>query len=234
MKDIQVTSKITCELIDSRASDEMVAMAAKVLAPGTDLPEGGEKIIPYMMKHRHGTPFEHTMFQFFVEAPIFVFREWHRHRIGFSYNETSARYKPMEPKFWQPSKERPLVAAPGSSSARPEFIPGGDAMWDKACESMAASYHEAWHTYQRLLDDGVAKEVARAVLPVGIFSSMWVTCNARSLMAFLSLRTHHKDASFVSYPQAEIEECAKKMEAEFARMMPVSYEAFVANGRVAP
>ena len=85
-----------------------------------------------------------------------------------------------------------------------------------------------------MLDAGVAREVARTVLPVGIYSSMYATCNARALMHFLSLRTKHEDATFPSFPQREIEMVAEKMEACFAELMPLTYAAWQANGRVAP
>jgi thymidylate synthase (FAD) len=93
---------------------------------------------------------------------------------------------------------------------------------------------EAYGTYKRLLDLEVAREVARMVLPVNIFTSFYATCNARSLMHFLSLRTKRENAAFPSFPQREIEMVAEQMEAAFASLMPQTYAAFEANGRVAP
>ena len=85
-----------------------------------------------------------------------------------------------------------------------------------------------------MLDAGIAREVARAVLPVTIYSSMYVTMNARSLMNFLSLRTTREDTHFPSFPQREIEMVAEKMEDFWADLMPLTYQAFNKNGRVAP
>jgi thymidylate synthase (FAD) len=85
-----------------------------------------------------------------------------------------------------------------------------------------------------MLDAGIAREVARIVLPLTIYSSMYVTMNARALMNFLSLRTKREDSTFPSYPQREIEMVAEQMEAEFARLMPLTHGAFDRNGRVAP
>ena len=99
---------------------------------------------------------------------------------------------------------------------------------------LSDSYHQAYEAYQKLLAEGVAREVARAVLPVGLYSSMYATCNARSLMHFLGLRTQHELAKVPSFPQREIEMVGEKMEAEWARLMPLTYAAFNANGRVAP
>jgi thymidylate synthase (FAD) len=85
-----------------------------------------------------------------------------------------------------------------------------------------------------MLDVGVAREVARAVLPVTLYSSMYVTMNARALMNFLSLRTAREGSHFPSYPQREIEMVAEKMEAHFAKLMPITYGAFQKSGRIAP
>ena len=93
---------------------------------------------------------------------------------------------------------------------------------------------EAYRAYLEMLEAGVAREVARGVLPVSIFSSMYATCNARALMHFLSLRTKREDSAFPSFPQREIEMVAERMEEFFAREMPLTHAAFNRNGRVAP
>jgi thymidylate synthase (FAD) len=85
-----------------------------------------------------------------------------------------------------------------------------------------------------MLKDGVAREVARSVLPVGTFTSFYATCNPRSLMHFLGLRTTSEFATFPSFPQEEIERVAMHMEAAFAEHFPLTWEAFLDNGRVAP
>jgi thymidylate synthase (FAD) len=186
------------------------------------------------MKHRHGTPFEHGSLTFFVSAPIFMWREHHRHRIGWSYNEESGRYKQLDPVFWIPKCSRKIVPIEEYKAARPEFKEGTKEQHELLCENLEYSYEKSYEIYLSLLEAGYAKEVARACLPVGIYSSCWTTCNPRSLMAFLSLRTHDKDAKYVSYPQAEIEEVARKYEEYFATLWPLTYKAFVANGRVGP
>ena len=91
-----------------------------------------------------------------------------------------------------------------------------------------------YSSYQGMLEAGIAREVARIVLPLTIYSSVYVTMNARSLMNFLSLRTKHEDSMFPSYPQREIEMVAERMEREWARLMPITHAAFDANGRVGP
>lgn len=235
--DITLTSEIKVGLIDKMGSDAMIALAARVSTKGAYTSGEGEiaGLINYLMKHRHGTPFEHSAMTFFVHAPIFVWREWHRHRIGFSYNEESARYKPLDPVFWIPAIDRKILPKPGSKSARPEFIVAdSDDQHRILCLALRDSYEKAYKTYETLLELGYAREVARACLPVGIYSSCWVTCNPRSLMAFLSLRTHDDSATFVSYPQAEIETAARLAETILEQGWPLTHKAFVANGRVGP
>lgn len=239
---IEVTDEIDVRLIQSVGGDHMVVAAAKVSTSGENAIEFADPknndanagLINYLMAHRHGTPFEHSSLTFFVRAPIFVWREWHRHRIGFSYNEESARYKKLEPIFWIPKRNRPLFPADNFKSARPKFRQGSKEEYDKFCASLKESYILAYQTYYNLVEDGYAKEVCRACLPVGIMSSCWVTCNPRSLMAFLSLRTHDENAKFISYPQAEIELPARVCEDILQKGWPLTHAAFIKNGRVAP
>lgn len=238
---VKLTDQITVKLVQQMGGDHMVVAAAKVSTNGEDAlrlateePEGCKGLINYLIQHRHGTPFEHASMTFFVHAPIFVWREWHRHRIGFSYNEESARYKQLDPVFWKPVPGRKIVPDTKHTSARPMFKEGTPEQYEVLCEALRLSYEQAYGTYQFLIDAGYAKEVSRAVLPVGIYSSCWVTCNPRSLMAFLSLRTHDSEAKFVSYPQAEIEMAARSAEKILAEGWPITYAAFVKHGRVAP
>ncbi len=232
----QFTSELRVELIDSMGTDMSIAHAAWVSTKGEQAraqdTEHVAGLINYLMAHHHGTPYEHSALTFFVDAPIFVFREWHRHRIGFSYNEVSGRYSQLPPKFYVPGLSRPLVNA--GSSARPKLVPGDEHQHALVGKSIEETARLAYERYEAMLEAGVAKEVARMVLPVNTFSAMYVTCNARSLMAFLSLRTHSDDAKFVSYPMWEIEACAKKMEDVFAERFPLTHAAFEKNGRVSP
>ncbi len=237
--DIIFRSDMTVELLQSMGSDETVVAAARV-STAADLskdalhqdPETSKGLINFLMKNRHGTPFEHNSMTFFVHAPIFVFREFMRHRIGFSYNEESGRYRQLRPIFYVPSKERNLVQV-GKPGAY-QFEPGDAKQYATLQTEMKKSYQLAYQTYLDILDAGIAREVARAVLPVATYSSMYVTCNARSLMSLLSLRTKHEDSHFPSYPQREIEMVAEQMEAEFAKLMPITYASFDKNGRVSP
>ena len=229
---------VSVELIKASASDADVIWAARVSTAGEQsMDEIGEDparsagLINYLARERHGSPFEHTSMTFFISAPIFVFREFMRHRIA-SYNEESGRYRELKPVFYIPNKDRNLIQI-GKTGAY-EFIPGTDEQFNVTVDAMKDAYIVAYDSYKKMLDAGIAREVARAVLPVATYSSMYVTMNARALMNFLSLRTSREGSHFPSYPQREIEMVAEKMEAEFAKLMPLTYAAFEKSGRVAP
>lgn len=235
------------------ASDVSVIAAARVSTKGHDSlesldtdPQEAVGLINFLMKNRHGTPFEHNAFTFFVEAPIAVFREFQRHRIGFSYNEESGRYTQLKPHFYIPPVERPLVQVgqPGHYT----FVPGTPEQHARQVDRIINVCTLAYQEYEAALEDDIAKEVARGVLPVYIYSSMWVTCNARSIMSFLSLRStkggyvdffgdvfpEPPEPVFPSYPMWEIEQVALKMEEAFADAMPITHRAFRDHGSVSP
>ena len=228
---IEYSSDIYVKLVRSMASDDMVIQAAQVSSKGENNPETvPERLINALLKGRHGSPFEHTAFTFFIEAPIFVFREWQRHRIS-SFNEMSGRYTELKPKFYSPSVERGVINV--GTKMKPVFVNHLEA----AMDIQAILNHQsstAWEHYQYMLKAGVANEVARMALPVNVYSQMYWTVNARSLMNFLSLRVESDDSTFRSYPQYEIDVAARKVERNFQEKMPLTHKAFVQNGRVAP
>jgi thymidylate synthase (FAD) len=242
MTEIQFRSDVTVELVRSSAQDADVLFAARVSTQGEQTLESAMQIgaevekrdkglINYLMRDRHGSPFEHNSMTFYVQAPIFVFREFMRHRIA-SYNEESGRYRELQPVFYVPGPERKLVQV-GKPGAY-DFEDGTVEQTALVVQETQSITRAAYESYQRMLEAGVAREVARIVLPVNIYSSMYVTMNSRSLMNFLSLRTKREGTHFPSFPQREIEMCAEKMEDFWAKLMPLSYESFNENGRVAP
>ena len=236
-------SDVTVELVRSNASDQDVLFAARVSTQGeqsleaamtdkdAEADQRSRGLINYLMRDRHGSPFEHNSMTFYVQAPIFVFREFMRHRIA-SYNEESGRYKQLSPVFYVPGPDRNLVQT--GKTGHYEFLPGTPEQIALVEQESRKASTESYASYQRMLEAGVAREVARVVLPLNIYSSMYVTMNARALMNFLSLRTKREGTHFPSFPQREIEMCAEKMEDFWAPLMPMTYEAFNANGRVAP
>ena len=229
---------VTVELVKSSASDADVIWAARVSTAGENSldeinedPSRSAGLINYLARERHGSPFEHTSMTFFISAPIFVFREFMRHRIA-SYNEESGRYRELRPVFYVPNKERKLVQT--GKTGHYVFVDGTSEQYETSVAAMKVAYEKSYESYKTMLDAGIAREVARTVLPVGLYSSMYVTMNARALMNFLSLRTSRDGSHFPSYPQREIEMVAEKMEAHFATLMPLTYAAFEKAGRVAP
>lgn len=242
---IQFKHTVDVTPIQQMGGDHMVVAAAKVSTSGTaalsfalpGMEDENAGLINYLVKMRHGTPFEHSALTFFVHAPIFVWREWHRHRIGFSYNEESGRYKQLEPIFYLPDRERPMMKVDGWKPGRPRFTrddTGDGEVWQTVCCNLKESYELSYEMYQRNLSLGIDPGLARDCLPVGIYSGCWVTCNPRSLMSFLSLRVHEPEATFVSYPLWEIDLAARACELALKSGWPITHAAFVKNGRVAP
>lgn len=240
---LKLISDITVTPVQQLGGDHMVVAAAKVSVDGVEAlkhadPENKEArrgLIRYLMRQKHGSPFEHGMMTFFVHMPLFIAQEWTRHRAGWSYNGESGRYKQLEPVFWVPRRDRPMMRPPDYQAARPTYNSLDDDAWyDDMLERSKWAYSVAYYQYLRELDYGVVPEVARRLLPTATYTSYWVTCNPRSLMKFLELRTHDYGAKVLSYPQPEIEEAARAAEAIFQAGWPDTYDAFVENGRVAP
>lgn len=238
MSEIIFRDDVTVELVKSSASDADVIWAARVSTAGEqsidslkDDPEKSAGLINYLARERHGSPFEHTSFTFFISAPIFVFREFMRHRIA-SYNEESGRYRELKPVFYIPNRSRKLIQV--GKTGHYTFEEGTQEQYDLMVSEMKKAYTAAYDAYQKMLEAGIAREVARATLPVATYSSMYVTMNARALMNFLSLRTTAEGSHFPSYPQREIEMVGEKMEAFFAEKMPLVHAAFNKSGRVSP
>src|ERR671933_1567241 len=181
-------------------------------------------LIRFLMRERHATPFEHAVFRFHVRAPIFVAREWFRHRVG-SFNEFSMRYAKATDDFYVPEPDdvRSQVGKPGAYS----FEPVDDELAERTRDELREVYEHAYATYERLVEAGVARELARAVMPVGAYTEFFWTVNARALMNFVSLRNSE-------FAQLEIRRYAEAVEAFFAEKMPVTHAAFVAQDRTAP
>jgi thymidylate synthase (FAD) len=207
------------------ASDLAVANGARVSfnRSSEELTEKDEGLIRFLMRDRHGSPFEHGYFRFIVKVPIFVVREHHRHRAGHSYNEWSGRYSKLEAEFYVPDYVRTQVGKPGAY----RFEPVSDDVRDAARAEIERQSEEAFAAYERMLELGVAKEVARSVLPLSMYTKYFWSCNPRSLMHFCSLRNSEQ-------AQFEIRELARAAESFLERLMPVTHAAFLANGRTAP
>jgi thymidylate synthase (FAD) len=223
---IQVLDHGFVRLDDAMASDLSVVNSARVSfgRRKTEMDESDEGLIRFLMRDHHGTPFEHNAFRFHIRAPIFVAREWFRHRVG-SFNEFSMRYAKATDDFYVPEPDdvRTQVGKPGAYS----FEPVDPELAEQTRDELRAVYEQAYATYERLVEAGVARELARAVMPVGAYTEFYWTVNARALMNFVALRAHET-------AQREIRRYAEAVETFFAEKMPVTHAAFVANDRVAP
>lgn len=215
--------------------DESVIAAARVsndidYSSASKGEEADFKLIRYLIKHRHGTPFEHATFQFYIQAPLFVRSEWHRHRMA-SYNEVSGRYVTYDKEFYIPHSYRIRAETNKQGSVFPTTTPIGYLdieSWNVDMEHVVMdAVDDAFAAYERLLDHGVANEMARMILPLNLYTKFYVTLNARSLMNFLSLRTA-EDA------QWEIRQYAEAMMDMFEEKMPMTAKAWRLNGYVAP
>ena len=208
-------------LIDHMGGDQSIVRSARVSydaawRAGED--EGSDaKLINYMMSKKHTTPFEACSVTFEVKAPIFVFRQWHRHRTQ-SYNELSARFRPLPEEFYVP--EPHLIGVQSKTDKQQRDINGtADDSARRAAEIIRTQNAWAFETYRSLLASGVPRELARSVLPCGTYSHMFCTMNLLNCMKFLQLRCD-------SHAQYEIRVYADAMLELIRPLFPVTIAAF--------
>lgn len=210
-------SDIVTDLIQYIGSDEMIARAARV-STGADLIEGKkiEGLIRYLVRESHTSPLEHSQVTFRIEAPIFVAREAMRHRT-FSFNERSARYSEIPLEFYVPADERPLVNA--GSGAKPDLVAGSHTQYLGTVTDHDIAYEASVDTYKRMLDQGIATEVARDVLPVGTYTAWYQTGNLHAWMNFLTLR-------LAPNAQYEIRVMAQQIQEHLDALFPIAMAAY--------
>jgi len=216
MTDIEFRSDMRVTYIDSMGDDKRIAQAARVSVgnDGSDRPHEG--LVRRLWADQHTSTFEHNVLTVMVEVPIFVAREWHRHRT-FAYNEVSARYSEVAPVFYVPGEDRPLVQTGKAMDYRREL---GDMKQEaRAVNAHRAVAEGAWDEYQAMLEAGIAREVARNVLPVSMYTRFYATANLRNWMHFLALRTDETALW-------EIRDAARQVEAIIAGLWPVAHGAF--------
>lgn len=212
-------------LVDSMGSDLSVVRAARVSydaswRAGED--QGSDdRLIKYLWKNHHTTPFEAVTFTFEVGAPIFVFRQWHRHRT-WSFNDVSARYTELPHECYLPTQDQiRQQSTTNKQGSGPAFHPVSGA---ECVEIIADVYDHAFQAYEMLLNRGVARELARAVLPVATYSHMFATVNLLNLLKFLTLRCD-------SHAQWEIRVYADAMRDLIHSVVPVSVAAWEAGAK---
>lgn len=213
---INVLDKGFVRLVEGTKDGDMTVVRAARVSYGSGLKSTAEdrKLIKYLLEHEHGTPFEHNSFTFHVKCPIFVMRQWVRHRIGQSFNEVSGRYTEMKEEFYIPTKWR------GQDTKNKQGSVDFTQLHDEYLSSVLESACEiAFRRYMEFIKMGVAREMARMVLPINLYTEFYWTVNARSLMAFIKLRSE-------SHAQWEIQQYSSALAAIFAAVMPWTYDAF--------
>jgi len=214
-------------LVDSMGSDLSVVRAARVSydaawRAGED--QGSdEKLLNYLWRNKHSTPFESVVFTFEVKAPIFVFRQWHRHRT-WSYNELSARYKELPEEYYLPEAEMIGSQSKSSKQARDILINAELAaelqeQRVKEVHDLKESCEKSFETYRSLMASGWPRELARSVLPVNTYSHMFCTVNLLNLLKFITLRNH-------DHAQHEIRVYAEAMKELVTPIVPVTMKAY--------
>lgn len=226
MTDIEFVDRSYVTLVKHNASDDDVAMAAWVSfdRDSEDRLEDRDRVaglIKFLEFNDHMSPFEHSHFTFKIDTPLFVAREFHRHRT-MSYNEVSGRYTEMKPRFYIPGPTRPLIQE--GKAGRYTFVEGTPEQYRSMKETLEEASQTAWDHYQNAMQFGVAKEVARMSLPLNLMTQFYATVNARNLMHFLKLRTSEQALY-------EIREVALAMEKIFQRAMPLTFNAWLSDPR---
>lgn len=219
MNAIKVLDHGHVRLVDHMGSDLSIVRNARVSYDAewrTGEDEGKDaKLLSYLVKNRHTSPFEAVSFTFDVKAPIFVFRQWHRHRT-WSFNEVSARYAPLPEEVYVPEAAQLTTQATGNKQMRTTEQHPRAEDWR---QMMDAHGSVSFTLYRAMLDDGVPRELARAVLPVATYSHMFATVDLHNLMHFLKLRLHE-------HAQYEIRVYAEAMLQLIEPLVPITVAAF--------
>jgi thymidylate synthase (FAD) len=204
-------------LVDHMGSDLSVVRAARVSydaawRAGED--SGSDRrLLKYLWRNKHTSPFEVVTFTFEVAAPIFVFRQWHRHRT-WSFNELSARYRELAETYYVPETGNVGVQSKDNKQCR--VISGENALAAHLMQNVCAG---AFYTYRELLAQGVPRELARSVLPLATYSHMFATVDLLNLLKFLTLRAD-------GHAQWEIRQYANAMLELIRPIVPVCIEAW--------
>lgn len=216
---IEFREDIRVDLVQHYGSDEMVAMAARV-STGKDQIEGQkiEGLINYLVKARHNSPLEHSGATFRIEAPMFVRDQWVRHRTQ-QYNVKSLRFSEATPEFYVAPLDRPLRNA--GSGAHPNLVHGSNEQYLEYERKVVCSYHNSWQTYTDLISEGIAEEIARSVLPAGLYTYFYATANLWNWIHFLGKRVPSEN----NKPQHEIVVGANQVKNELTKHFPITMKA---------
>lgn len=213
MEEYKVLDYGLVRLVDFMGGDSAVVQSARVsFGKGSTDDERDQKLVFFLLANGHETPFEHSVFKFHIKCPIFVARQWFRHRMA-SYNEISGRYTEMAEEFCLPDFLRTQKAK------NYQYNQVTAELNQMLKEKIKTHYDHSFALYQELLEQGVAKEHARIVLPLSLYTQFYWTINSRSLMNFIKLRTEE-------HAQYEIRQYAQVINVIFREKMPWTHAAF--------
>lgn len=222
MKEIEFKSDVTVELIDMMGSEQRIVQAARVSTKGAHAEAQEAKgLVKFLVREKHEVPLEHCVMTFRIHAPIFVTRQILKHRHT-SISEESGRYRELDPVFYTPAPDRKVKQI--GKTGNYEFVDDEEAN-DRAYQHITLASRDSWERYEDLIDGGVAKEVARMVLPTNLYSTMYMTINLRSALNFIALRT----ARYGSHPQHEIALVGERVRDVLAGHFPTVLEAWEAR-----
>ncbi len=214
---VKVLDKGFVRLVDVMGDDRRIAQAARVsYGGGTKTVREDAALIDYLMRHRHTSPFEMVEFTFHVKAPIFVTRQWFRHRTA-SVNEISARYSVLKDEFYEPGPAELRAQSSTNKQVGEGSLPEDAAR--EAAAQIGEVYREVYATYEKLLELGVARELARSVLPVGIYTEFYWKQDLHNLLHFLKLRLDH-------HAQEEIRAYARAVAGFVQKQVPLVWRSF--------
>lgn len=214
---VPVLDKGFVRVVETMGGDTSIVQAARVsYGAGTKSVREDKKLIEYLLRNEHLSPFEMAEIKVHVKAPIFVARQWVRHRTA-SWNEVSARYSEVPDEFYVPAPEAVATQAKTNKQGRGE--PLGPRDTDAARTMIEGGSKRAFNTYKCLLSLGVARELARSVLPVNFYTEWYWKVDLRNLLHFLDLRLD-------PHAQYEIREYAKALEQIVAAWVPWTHEAW--------
>ena len=225
-KEFKVLDKGFVRLVDYMGSDSRIVQAARVsYGEGTKAVREDKALIDYLMRHRHTSPFEMITFLFHIKLPIFVARQWVRHRTA-SLNEISGRYSVMQDEFYLPDNTEVRYQSNSNKQGRgDETLPEESAR--EVVDTLQQEQASTYQNYEKLLESGLARELARINLPLSLYTEMYWQMNLHNLFHFLKLRLD-------DHAQYEIRAYAQTIANIVKVATPMAYEAFeehILNGR---
>ena len=227
---ISVLGRGYVRLVDHMGDDLSIVRAARVsyAADWRTGEEGNkdEKLLRYLLDNHHTSPFESVVFTFEVKCPIFIARQWHRHRT-WSYNEISARYTELPNEFYVPRPEHIGLQSTKNKQQRELAINLSGSELQHAVDvaaSMRQHNENAFALYQEFLEEGVPRELARSVLPVATYTRFFGTVNLHNLLRFIDLRLH-------SHAQWEAQQYAKALASLIKLVVPVTHKILDLDSR---